>query len=218
MEKLFVEARYKGKINPENIDINTLPETIGLFGSIQYIDFLEEIKNYLKSNKKNVRLFKLADYEGQILGCTIKKVEGIDAILYIGDGLFHPIALGIENYVPVYIFNPLSEKFFQLPKERIENFKKKHKAALAGFFSSKNIGVLVSLKKGQFNMNTVRELKKKNPDKNYYILLFDTLYFGQLENFSFVDCFVNTACPRISYDEHEKFNKPVVEASLILNN
>ncbi len=218
MEKLFIQARYNGEINKEKIDLSALPQKTGLFSSIQYVDFLPVIKEYVEAQGKKAELFKLEDHKGQVLGCSIKKINGVDAILYIGDGMFHPLALGIENSIPIYVFNPLTDEFFTLPEESFEKFRRKQKASMASFFSSKNIGVLVSLKDGQFNIKASEQLKEKYPDKNYYILIFDTLDFSQIENFSFIECFVNTACPRISYDENQKFPRPITEVGLLLNN
>ena len=44
------------------------------------------------------------------------------------------------------------------------------------------------------------------------IFAFDTLDFNQIENFPFVQCWVNTACSRI-LDDYEKFPKPLVDIS-----
>ncbi len=216
MERLFIEGRYEGNLNPDKIDTGSLPSKIGLFTTVQYVGFLEKIKEHLEKESKTVKLYKLSHYEGQVLGCSIKKIEGVEGILYVGDGSFHPIALGIENDIPVYIFNPINEKFFLQDKEVIERIKRKQKAAIASFFSSENIGVLVSLKEGQLNTKYINELKERFPEKRYYELVFDTLDFGQLENFPFIQCFVNTSCPRITHDDYEKFQKPIVEASKIL--
>jgi diphthamide biosynthesis enzyme Dph1/Dph2-like protein len=64
-------------------------------------------------------------------------------------------------------------------------------------------------------MKKAHDLERKYPDKKFYLLLFDTLDFAQLENFNFIECFVNTACPRISYDDSEKFAKKVVDVNLL---
>ena len=88
--------------------------------------------------------------------------------------------------------------------------EKKQKGALMKFMSSKEVGVLISTKPGQYNTKKAHELETKFPDKNFYFLLFDTLDFAELENFPFIECFVNTACPRISYDEADKIIKPVI--------
>jgi len=42
----------------------------------------------------------------------------------------------------------------------------------------------------------------------------DTLDFSQLENFNFVECFVNTACPRL-IDDYDKFHKAILNIDYI---
>jgi len=82
--------------------------------------------------------------------------------------------------------------------------------------NSKEVGVLVSTKPGQNQIKKAYELERKYPDKNFYFLLFDTIDFTELENFPFIECFVNTACPRIAYDEAEKIGKAVANVDDLL--
>lgn len=81
---------------------------------------------------------------------------------------------------------------------------------MLSFMSSKEIGVLISTKPGQYKIKKAYELEDKFPEKKIYFLLFNTLNYSGLENFPFIECFVNTACPRISYDEADKIRKPII--------
>ena len=38
----------------------------------------------------------------------------------------------------------------------------------------------------------------------------DTLDFAELENFPFIECYVNTMCPRIGMDDTIRTAKPIV--------
>ena len=62
----------------------------------------------------------------------------------------------------------------------------------------------------EFSLKKAQELEKTYPDKKFYLLLFVTLDFSQLENFNFIECFVNTACPRIAIDDASGWKKPIV--------
>jgi diphthamide biosynthesis enzyme Dph1/Dph2-like protein len=53
-------------------------------------------------------------------------------------------------------------------------------------------------------MKKINELKKKYKDKKFYMFAFDTLQASYLDNFPFIQCWVNTACPRIFEDFREK--------------
>ena len=160
------------------------------------------LKKQLKG--KDVILIKgeHCQYDGQILGCSIKKFQkDVDAFLYIGDGMFHPRALMFYNEKDVFVFNPFSKTFSKLNTKEVEKIKKRVKVGLVKFHSSKEIGIIVSTKPGQNRMKDAMELEKRFGDKNFYLFVCDTLDFNQLENFPFVECWVNTACPRIGLDD-----------------
>ncbi|MGM5482047.1 MAG: diphthamide synthesis protein [Nanobdellota archaeon] len=217
MQVMNIEAKYKGKIDLKNIETNKLPDRLAVFTTVQYIDNLKEIKEYLESKDKTVILPDMnATYNGQILGCSIKKLEGIDGMLYIGDGEFHPIALALENDIPTYKYNPFSKSFTIIKESDIKKIRNIQKAGLAKFYHSKKIGILVSLKPGQFNISIKNKLSKKYPNKKFFTLVFGTLDPRILESFTFIECFVNTACPRISYDDYENFDKKIVHYKSVI--
>lgn len=216
MEIMHIEGRYRGKISTEGIEIHSLGKRVALFTTVQFMDIISQVKGYLEKNGKIVELPKTnATYNGQVLGCTIDKIEGYDCILYIGDGKFHPIALALENEVPVFTYNPFTNHFTRIGDNDIQNMQRKKKAGIAKFHASKKIGLLVSTKPGQYN-EVKEKLNKKYPDKKFYTLLFDTIDPAMLENFNFIDCYVNTACPRISFDDYSKFAKKIVEYRYLL--
>ena len=49
MKQLFIEAKYRGKINIKNID--KLTEKIGLATTVQFVDQLDDVKKQLKGKK-----------------------------------------------------------------------------------------------------------------------------------------------------------------------
>ena len=213
MKTFFVEARYKGKFELPMEVIELLPKKIALFTTVQFLDSVAGIKKQLEANGKKVLLLKTGytKYPGQLLGCNIKKFDDdFDAFLYLGDGMFHPKALLLKNNKPAFAYNPFAKKHFILEPKDIEAMKRKNEGAKLKFMSSKEIGVLVSTKPGQQQIKKAYALEKKHHDKNFYFFLFDTIDFAELENFPFIECFVNTACPRIAFDEAEKIRKPII--------
>jgi 2-(3-amino-3-carboxypropyl)histidine synthase len=219
MKTFFIEARHKGKIELPDGLVKILPAKVALFTTVQFLDSIEAVKKSLEAAGKKVLLMKPehAKYPGQLLGCSIKKFDEtkdgkLDAFLYIGDGEFHPKALMLKNDKPVFIYNPFSKKHRVLEEKDkdTEALKKKMMGALTKFIASKEIGVLISTKPGQNRMTEAYALEKKYPDKKFYFLAFDTIDFSELENFPFIECFVNTACPRIAYDDSEKIKKPIL--------
>ena len=217
MKIMMVEGRYKGKINLSNLDTNVLPENIGLLTTVQFLDFVTEIKQYLESNGKKIFIDKIKQkYEGQLLGCDTGSAEkikdNVDAFLYIGTGIFHPLGIALNIDKDIFCYEPISAVLSKIDKVQVEKYNRKRKAAYLKFLEASDIGILVSLKPGQNNFRKAIELKKQLKDKNCYIFAFDTLDFNQVENFPFIQCWVNTACNRI-LDDYEKFPKPLVDLS-----
>lgn len=221
MKIMMVEGRYKGKINLQNLNISILPKRLGLATTVQFIDFIDEIKQYLEKNGKEVFVNKLKQkYEAQLLGCDYGAAESVkdnvDAFLYIGTGKFHPLGIALNIDKEVYCYDPISAVMSKIARAEVERYNKKRKAAYLKFLHSDEIGIMVSLKPGQNNFKKAIELKKKLIDKNCYIFVSDTIDFSQIENFPFIQCWVNTACNRI-LDDYDKFPKPLIDLSDIEN-
>jgi 2-(3-amino-3-carboxypropyl)histidine synthase len=92
----------------------------------------------------------------------------------------------------------------------VEQKLKRKQGSIAKFYASDNIGVLVSTKPGQNFLKASLKLKQLYPKKNFYFIVNNNVDFSQLENFPFIECWINTACPRIGIDDVYKFQKPVV--------
>ena len=65
---------------------------------------------------------------------------------------------------------------------------------------------MVTVKPGQYSYNKAKEIKKKLEEKGKkcFIFVFDTLDAREMENFPFIDFWVNTACPRIADDKDKR--------------
>ncbi|MBU3941441.1 MAG: diphthamide synthesis protein [Nanoarchaeota archaeon] len=215
MKLMFVEARCKKPVFIGK-HVLKLPEKIGLVTTVQFIGQVKEVKSQLEKEGKKVFFGKgkHTAYQGQVLGCDVDTAvsveKNVDAFLYIGSGLFHPIAISLKTKKDVFTFNPLTEKFGMVDRKEAEKINKKRKGALIKFLSSKEIGVVVTTKPGQEQLKKALELKNKFKDKNFYFLIFNTIDFNQLENFPFIECFVNTVCPRIALDDSIKLTKPII--------
>lgn len=198
MKLMFIPAKSKKNISFDNVKLK------GKVGVVTTIQYLDSVKKLCKGN------FVLG---GQVLGCNFNsalKVKGkVDKFLYVGTGKFHVLGLALNTDKEVYVLNPLSGKFFKFDSKDVQKYKAKRKGALLKFLNAKKVGLLVSLKLGQYSPGKYLDLKnklklfdvikKKYPDKNFYVYVFNTLRKEELENFD-VDCWVNLACPRIVDD------------------
>lgn len=194
VKTLFVESKFKIKLR--DLDkIKIKERKIGLVCNVQTCCILDSIKGYLE--KKGHEVF----IGGQILGCNVSNVlkikNKINALLFIGSGMFHPLELinkiKVKNY---YLFNPFTDSFSKIKEKEINDFIRKKNAKLAKYLTSKKIGILVSTKPGQERMKLAIDFCKKC-DKESYIFLNNNIDISKLEDFSDIDYWVNTACPRI---------------------
>jgi 2-(3-amino-3-carboxypropyl)histidine synthase len=213
MHIIHVPVHWKGTITlPEKL-LDALPKKIALFTTAPFIDHLDAIKKQLEKNQIHVELLqpRHTAQAGQLLGCSTKPLATTaEAFLFVGDGEFHPQALLIGNDKPVYRYDPTRKHWELYASTWVETIKKRRKGALVAFHSAKKIGILSTTKSGQQRLGAAKLLEKKFPDKQFYILLADTIEPGMLENFPFIECIVNTACPRIGIDDLEKCARPVV--------
>jgi 2-(3-amino-3-carboxypropyl)histidine synthase len=199
MKTLFIESKQKNsKLNLSKREISKLPKEILLLYSIQYQDLAKIVKKQLESSKIKIRRFQ------QVLGCSnINNNENIP-ILFIGTGEFHSLNLYLQSPI-IYILE--NNKIKRVEESRIKKLKAYKRAALIKFLSAENIGILVSAKPGQENLESAIRLKKeiKKKSKKAYIFISNNIDLSQFENFK-IDSWVNTACPGLSYDNSSIIN------------
>jgi len=194
--------------------LQKLPETLGLCTTIQFIDHLPNVIKQLENANKKVTLLQgeHSTIKGQILGCDVPIIKNdIESILFIGDGEFHPKALFLKNNLPVFVYNPYNSNLKIINEQEIEQYSKKRKIALTKFYASDNIGIIITTKSGQkIFEDRVKKIYAQFPNKKFYRFVADTIDFSQLENFQFIESWINTACPRIAYDDSFKINKAIL--------
>ena len=226
---LLIDAKWEGKIKlikelkdyfkEKNI------KSVALFASVQFTnlnDFIKQIKKL--GIKVNTTKAKRTNEKIQVLGCDCYEdsfqediIKNSDAILYIGDGLFHPKALLLsqiksKNFKPIIIFDHIANKIKEINKKDIEKQIQKYKRNLKLFINSKTLGILVTIKPGQQYLNSAKNLKEKLKEqgKKAYIFIDNNINLSQLENYPFIQCWVNTACPRIGTDDILNIEKPLI--------
>lgn len=207
MDKLFLTAPYAGHVELSKGVLKYLQRftRVALYASVQFINNLETVK----------KQFQFVSVK-QLLGCSKVNDHKIDAFLYIGDGNFHPLALVYGSDCEVICYNPITKQYQVMTKKDVAPVLKRYQGALAKFHAAKTIGVLVSLKPGQQAYLPSLKLQEKYPSKRFYYFVDNNLSFDQLENFNFIDVWVNTACPRIALDDQEQFRKGVVNLRDVL--
>lgn len=202
MKTMFVYGKSNADVRLPEEYVKLLPKRVGIVTTIQHLHKIKDVQEQLEGSLIG----------GQLLGCKVETAERIaykvDAFLYIGSGDFHPIAVQLKTGKIVYCWNPSTKNFRTIDAEKVEEYKRFKKGQLLKFLSAETVGILISTKLGQndnkinryseeLKMKKALELKKRG-DKKYYLFACDTLNWNNLEDFPFIDVWVNTACPRIA--------------------
>jgi 2-(3-amino-3-carboxypropyl)histidine synthase len=194
---------------------------IGLVTTVQHIHQLDAVKGFYESHGKEVitsRPYGFAKKPGQILGCDIGSASlidrDVDAFVYFGGGIFHPLGAVLNTTKPFLAVEPFTRTIEFMDKYR-ETYRKRRNGKIAASLGARNFGILVSTKNGQYNMNLAGLLKKRIEAEGLSaaILVSNNLDFDSLNNMREFDAFVNTACPRIAIDDIERTTKPLLSAN-----
>ena len=227
MKVAFIPVRSLKEVefSDENLEQLKQYHKLGLFAAIQFQDQLTKIKEALELFRIDVIVPKPklhAITEGQALGCDVsgsKDIEAeVDAFLYIGTGHFHPMALELKTNKPLLCLNPFTRLITETPREEIELLKKKNIMRVANAKDARVLGLLVTTKLGQNEMQGyVSEVKKKLESKGKEVYIFITELINPYDSSQFpqIEAWVNTACPRIT-DDQSLYQKPIINVKEML--
>ncbi len=193
MKTLFIPAKTKDKLNRKKLlDISRkLPINIAIAYSIQFQEIAFEAKRILSG--KNI-----INNIVQVLGCSKPKFsEFAQAILLIGSGRFHAISLALETKLPVYILN--RDSFEKISEKDIKELEKKNKVSYIRFLNADKVGILISTKPGQQNLQKALNIKNKLKNKKSYLFIGNNINADEFENFG-LNSWINTGCPRLDMD------------------
>ncbi len=170
-----------------------LPKPVGLLASIQHNHTLRKLHDDHKED---------SILGGQVLGCRCEAAERIDSTvksyLVIATGYFHSQRVALNTGKPVFVYDPVQKTLTKQPREQLDNILKARKTALLNFYNANTVGILVSVKHGQCDIAKVETfITELDSTKKTYLFAFDTLELPRLEDYNFIDIWVNTACNRI---------------------
>lgn len=197
---------------------------IGLVTTIQHIHQLGDIVRFYEDNGKKVvigRPYGFAKRRGQILGCDVGSAATIDrevdAFVYFGGGMFHPLGALLSTTKPFMVVEPFANKVEFIDDYRMQ-YRGRSRGKVIVSLDAKSFGIMLSTKNGQHNMALAKILKERI-EKNGLkaeILVANTFDFTSLQNMREFDAFVNTACPRIAIDDCDRLGKPLLSANELM--
>lgn len=236
VRSLCIDAKWMGDLtlNEEALDYlkSKNAKKIALFSAVNFLHN-EPVREQLTNLGYEILLTKAkrTHKEGQILGCDSYHgvfdrdiITEADVLLYVGDGMFHPEALLFaqmyqKDVKEVLCWNPVDQKVVIIGKQHIQARMLKTKGNLLQYLNARIIGVLVSVKPGQEFMQMAKVLKERleAQGKKVYVFVDDTFEYRRLEDYAFIDVWVNTACPRIGQDDAIVMPKPMVNINEALS-
>jgi len=197
---------------------------IALVTTTQHLHILNEIKDYLEDNGKEVVLgSSRTTRKGQVLGCNFSSIKNLDAeiFLFIGSGNFHPLGIYLFTKTPVLALDPYNNEIREMA-EYADRILRIRFARITKAREAEKWGILVSSKEGQYRMELAKQIKKLLKDNNMesYIIMVDNVNPDVLLPYPELDAFIVTACPRIAIDDSQMYKKPLItpqELEIVLN-
>lgn len=190
---------------------------IGLIGSVQFIRQFDRIKIFLESCDKEIIIPKkkgFSAYDGHVVGCEYNLLKGIesevDGFLVVGNK-FHSLGAALMcTNKKVYLLDEQTGKIELMNNER-DKVIRKRAIAIDKVKQAEKIGIVVDKKIGQYNMRIAENLRNdfEKLGKKIIIIIVDE-FNPSIMNFYDVNAFIDTACPRIAFEDFEKYDKPMI--------
>lgn len=188
---------------------------IGIGMTVQLLNFRELVKQILKENGFEVLYGQGHDrlLPAQVIGCDyslMKKVEmDVDKFFIMGS-IFHALGLALITEKRVVAADPETMTVKEL-SGMTRNVLAKRYANIEIFRRAKAVGVLLCTKPGQKREGLAMEILSllRSSGKEAYVVIVDEIDERNLLDLPF-DAYVNTACPRVSIDEQERFSRPIL--------
>ncbi len=217
---IYVEAR--ATINVDEAVKKALPLLekwckIGLTTTVQHVQTLDNAREILLRAGKTVVIGDAGrlNYSGQVIGCDYSNAKSIakdvEAFLFVGGGRFHALGVALSTSKPTIVADPYEGRAYSIV-EQAEKIVKQQWASVEEAGKAKVFGVLVGLKLGQRKFDEALGIKRQLEEngKTAFLFVVREVTPEVIMEFPTVDAYVNTACPRISFDDASKFQKPVL--------
>lgn len=182
---------------------------IGLVTTVQHTHMVPAVTKYLAS--RGITCHSMdggvrAPNPGQVLGCSYGAARSCNKkeILFVGTGQFHPLGVQLATGARVLALDPYCQTIEVISAER---FLRRRFALIEVAKKAENFGIILTLKSGQKRQQLAERLAMLRKDA--FIVALREVSPDELLNLGF-SCYVNTACPRLAYDDQQRFPVPVI--------
>jgi 2-(3-amino-3-carboxypropyl)histidine synthase len=217
---IYVEAR--ATVNISKAVEKALPllekwRRIGLATTVQHVQTLDVVREVLVRAAKIVIIGDAGrlSYPGQVIGCDYSNaksiVKDIEAFLFVGGGRFHALGIALSTSKPTIVADPYDNQAFSVDDEADRVLRQRWRSVEEAQ-KARNFGILIGLKPGQKNLEQALQIKRKLEEKGKNACMFAIREATSeaLSEFPTIEAYVNTACPRLSIEDAQRFRVPVL--------
>lgn len=182
---------------------------IGLVTTVQHVHQIDAMAAFLAGHGIETVVAagdRRAPLPGQVLGCNFAaaRATGADEILFVGTGEFHPLGVQLATRARVVALDPYTGAAREIDASRL---LRQRFAVMERARDAESTGIIVSTKSGQQRIALARRLASLS-DRAVLVAMREVCP-DELLNLGFA-CYVNTACPRLAYDDQARFPVPVL--------
>ncbi|MFW9778347.1 MAG: diphthamide biosynthesis enzyme Dph2 [Candidatus Heimdallarchaeota archaeon] len=188
---------------------------VGLTATAQHMMYLHNMKDQLEAHQIESAI---SQHGGQILGCYIGKsktefgANDIDGIVSLHPGNFHTRGLLFLTSRPILQIDPITGNLSLYTISERDTLIKKRFAVIEKARKATTWGIVSSLKHGQWQPNPHKRASRilSEAGLKFVELVGKTITPLYLANFTWIDAWVNTACPRIALDDVIRYHRPMI--------
>jgi len=217
---VYIEARATVDVNEAVRKALLMLEKwrrIGLTTTVQHVQTLDAAREILVRAGKTVMIGDAGrlGYPGQVIGCDYSNARSIakdvEAFLFIGGGRFHALGVALSTSRPTIIADPYNNEASSIDEEA-ERIIRQRWRGIEEAQKAKTFGILVGLKPGQKSLEQAYKIKRQLEEKAKvaYLFAINEITPEALIEFPTVEAYVNTACPRLSVEDAQRFKVPML--------
>ena len=198
-----------------------------LAGTIQFASAIQETRTRLAERYPSLAVPQAKPLSpGEVLGCTAPVIEDAkdrDAIVFVADGRFNLEAIMIANpTVPAFRYDPY-QRILTREEYAHKEMRSVRKSMVSRAKDAKTFGIVLGTLGRQGNPAILEHLMSlmRVKGREYVVFLISEMNPAKMAALEGLDAFVQVACPRLSIDWGEEFDRPVLtpyEAEVALDN
>ena len=216
---LYIPAKSNHDVMPVVREALSLlqGQSVGLATPVQHLHMIPEVAKTLENAGFKVQIparGPWAHEQGQVLGCDyfgLKRIEPeVDSFLIIGS-YFHALGAALAVEKPTIHADPYDGRVQSLEQDRRKIIRQRF-AMVEKARKADSFGILVSTKPGQCNPTLALSIQREleGTGRKAVLLYTDEILPEKLLDFTEIEVFVDTACPRLALDDPERFPKPIL--------